>query len=349
MGRWALGLLIVSMALWTSMTAFAGWYAWQGTAGSSAVAAESVSGTLDTSAPGRVREVRALKPEEVRLITEGMQPPAETAAALPTAAVPTAAARGAARPVPKYVESAGVDRRVRPADTGTPHRTTRAASKGMIVLDPGHGRGDPGAVHHVKGTGRVDVTEAESNLRNALLIRDELVAMGYDVYLTREDAGRGPGVPLARQFIVSDLYARVALAKAVEADAYLAIHGNGASVTSISGPETWYCGKHQEGEWNRRLAMLAQQAMIDALTEYGYAPPDRGIKEDALSHHSGEFCQFVVTRETPVPAALIEFLFLSNDADAAVLADDRSHQILARHVAQALDAFMQERREAGYQ
>jgi N-acetylmuramoyl-L-alanine amidase len=118
----------------------------------------------------------------------------------------------------------------------------------MIVLDPGHGRGDPGAVHHVKGTGRVDVIEAESNLRNALLIRDELVAMGYDVYLTREDAGRGPGVPLARQFIVSDLYARVALAKAVEADAYRAIHGNGATVTSISGPETWYCGKHEEGD-----------------------------------------------------------------------------------------------------
>lgn len=344
MGRWALGLLIVSMALWTSMTAFAGWYAWQGTKGSSAVAAESFFGTLDTTAPGRVREVRALTPEELRRIADGVQPDAE-----PTVALPQARPRGAARPVPKYVESAGVDRRVRPADNGTPHRTAPAASKGMIVLDPGHGRGDPGAVHHVKGTGRVNVTEAESNLRNALLIRDELVAMGYDVYLTREDAGRGPGVPLARQFIVSDLYARVALAKAVEADAYLAIHGNGASVTSISGPETWYCGKHQEGEWNRRLAMLAQQAMMDALAEYGYTPPDRGIKEDALSHHSGEFCQFVVTRETPVPAALIEFLFLSNDADAAVLADDRSHQILARHVAQALDAFMQERREAGYQ
>ncbi len=344
MGRWALGLLIVSMALWTSMTAFAGWYAWQGTAGSSAVAAESLFGTLDTSAPDRVREVRALTHEEVDRIADGVQPDAES-----TVALPKAPARGAARPVPKYVESVGIDRRVRPADTGTPHRTTRAASKGMIVLDPGHGRGDPGAVHHVAGTGRVDVTEAESNLRNALLIRDELVAMGYDVYLTREDAGRGPGVPLARQFIVSDLYARVALAKAVEADAYLAIHGNGASVTSISGPETWYCGKHQEGEWNRRLATLAQQAMIDALTEYGYAPPDRGIKEDAVSHHSGEFCQFVVTRETPVPAALIEFLFLSNDADAAVLADDRSHQILARHVARAIDAFMQERHEAGYQ
>jgi N-acetylmuramoyl-L-alanine amidase len=114
-------------------------------------------------------------------------------------------------------------------------------------------------------------------------------------------------------------------------------------VKSISGPETWYCGKHDEGAANRELAILVQQAMMDALREYGYEPPDRGIKEDAASHHSGEFCQFVVTREAPVPAALLEFLFLSNDDDAQVLADDRSHVLLARHVAEAIDAFLSER------
>jgi N-acetylmuramoyl-L-alanine amidase len=83
--------------------------------------------------------------------------------------------------------------------------------------------------------------------------------------------------------------------------------------------------------------------MMDALHEYGYEPPDRGIKEDAESHHSGDFCQFVVTRETTVPAALLEFLFLSNDADAAVLVEHRSHELLAKHVARAIDIFMSER------
>jgi N-acetylmuramoyl-L-alanine amidase len=83
---------------------------------------------------------------------------------------------------------------------------------------------------------------------------------------------------------------------------------------------------------------------MDALHEYGYFPPDRGIKEDAEAHHSGDFCQFVVTRETEVPAALLEFLFLSNDADAAVLVDPRSHELMAHHVAVAIDAFMEERR-----
>ena len=79
---------------------------------------------------------------------------------------------------------------------------------------------------------------------------------------------------------------------------------------------------------------------MDGLHEYGYFPPNRGIHEDAAAHHSGDFCQFVVTRETSVPAALLEFLFLTNDDDARVLVDARAHVIMARHVANAIDAFM---------
>jgi N-acetylmuramoyl-L-alanine amidase len=248
--------------------------------------------------------------------------------------------------VPQHALAAGIDRRVRPVNPDDPRRTERPAgdARGVVVLDPGHGRGDPGATHYLgDGSGRWDITEADSNLLNAELIRDELTALGYEVYLTREGEGRGPGRPLPRSFIVSDLFARVALSAAVDADVYLAIHGNGAVVKSISGPETWYCGKHEEGAANRRLAEMVQIAMMDALREYGYEPPDRGIKEDAESHHSGDFCQFVVTRETEVPAALLEFLFLSNDQDAAVLVDRRSHELLAKHVAAAIRAFLDER------
>jgi hypothetical protein len=52
----ALGLR-VSVAV-DSMTAFAGWYAWRGTRAHRR-SRPVFSGTLDTSAPGRVREVRA--------------------------------------------------------------------------------------------------------------------------------------------------------------------------------------------------------------------------------------------------------------------------------------------------
>jgi N-acetylmuramoyl-L-alanine amidase len=246
-------------------------------------------------------------------------------------------------PVPERAGEAGAGRTADGVDPEGPRpNATEGARRPVVVLDPGHGRGDPGAVHYLPD-GRVGITEAGSNLRNAELIRERLLTMGYDVYLTREGAGQGPGAPLPLQFIASDLYARVGLAKAVEADVYLAIHGNGASVKSISGPETWYCGQHREGAANERLATLVQRAMMNALLEYGYTPPDRGIKEDAESHHSGGFCQFVVTREAEVPAALLEFLFLSNADDGRVLMDDRSHVLLAGHVAAAIDEFMRER------
>lgn len=335
--RWAYGMLFGAMALWTVMTGIAGWYALRGSAGPTAAAAAVHYGTLDVAAPGKVREIRELAPAEAQTLADDVQLVATPAAVT---------SPGISRPVPKYAGTAGFDRRVKPVNPDEPRRTAPqpVTVKGVVVLDPGHGRGDPGATHYLNdGSGRWDMTEAESNQRNAELIRDELLAMGYDVYLTREGAGQGPGAPLPRQFIVSDLFARVALAGAVDADVYLAIHGNGASVRSIRGPETWYCGKHEEGAANRRLAELVQLAMMESLREYGYDAPDRGTKEDAESHHSGDFCQFVVTRETAVPAALLEFLFLSNDQDAQVLVDERSHILMAKHVAAAIDAFLAER------
>jgi len=329
--RWAFGLLTASMLLWTSLTAAAGWWAFRG---GGTASAEEATVTYNVAAPGAAPRVHYLGA-------------AQAAASFPTPEPAPVRRAGAVQPPPKYALSAGADDRVRSLNPDGPRPRPRSApaSKGVIVLDPGHGRGDPGAVHHVPGgTWQWDITEADSNLRNAELIRDRLVAIGYQVYLTRTGAGDGPGGPLPLQFITSDLFARVALARSVDADVYLAIHGNGATVRSISGPETWYCGKHHEGAANEQLARMVQQAMMDGLHEYGYFPPDRGIKEDAEAHHSGDFCQFVVTRENPVPSALLEFLFLTNDDDARVLLDDRAHVLLADHVAAAIDAFMRGRR-----
>ncbi len=330
MARWASAVLVASMLLWTALTAAVGWYVVPrgGTASTSASVV-----VFDVAGPATTRQVHYLTREQAEATLPQPTPTAETRS------------RGIAQPPPKYAASAGVDRRVQPSDPGM--RRERASgpppSRGVIVIDPGHGRGDPGATHYLPdGSGRWDITEADSNMLNAQLIRDDLVAMGYEVYLTRTGERDGPA-PLPLQFIASDLYSRVALSKAVNADLYLAIHGNGATVHSISGAETWYCGKRAEGAANEKFARAVQQAMMDALHEYGYFPPDRGIHEDAEAHHSGDFCQFVVTRETTVPAALLEFLFLTNDPDARVLVDMRAHVLMARHVANAIDGFMRER------
>jgi N-acetylmuramoyl-L-alanine amidase len=312
--------LFAGMVIWTAVIAASGWWA--------------LSGTISPASAGRgspSSPTPAATATSTATLTRGYAPPLAT----PIPALPPDEAVDGERPLG-----------TRPLNPDSPRDGEAGPRRrGVIVLDPGHGRGDPGAVAY-RSDGTVLITEAELNQRNAELIRDRLVAMGYDVYLTRQGAGAGPdgGVPL--QFITSDLYARVGLARAVDADVYLALHGNGATVRTISGPETWYCGRHAAGSANEKLARMVQQAMMDALAEYRYFPPDRGIKEDASTHHSGEFCQFVVTRENDVPSALLEFLFLSNPADAKVLADKRSHELLAKHVAAALDRFLQEQAAA---
>ncbi|HYM16084.1 MAG TPA: N-acetylmuramoyl-L-alanine amidase [Dehalococcoidia bacterium] len=334
MARWASWLMVLSMVLWTGLTAGVGWCVFHG--GSTPVAAADVV-VYDVAGPMTPHQVHQLTPEQARATLPSLAPEA----------TPTRVPQ-ILRAAPLYALPVGPAANVQPVDPnhiGVPPTKPRAASKGVVVLDPGHGRGDPGAVHYLPdGSGRWDITEADSNMLNAELIKNELVAMGYEVYLTREDGEAGPGGALPLQFITSDLYRRVALARSVNADVFLAIHGNGATVHSISGPETWYCGKHKGGAANERFAAMIQRAMMDALHEYGYFPPDRGIKEDAEAHHSGDFCQFVVTRETPVPAALLEFLFLTNDSDAKVLLDMRAHKLMAHDVALAIDAFLKSRR-----
>ena len=357
MSPWSKRMLVAAMLIWSVMTVGAGWYAMHGKGGSASAANRS-SGTA--AIINRVKSADSASAQSSKRSDPKASPPANSPAIAALAPGSTTAPNATTsppsasdapprpprslQPIPAHASTAGFDGRAGSLDSDGPRAAPpRPVSKGVIVLDPGHGRGDPGAVHHIAHGSGVDITEADSNLRNAELLRDDLTALGYEVYLTRNGEGQGPGAPLPLQFITSDLYARVGLAKAVDANLYLAIHGNGASVPFLSGPETWYCGRHQEGAANEKLARLVQQAMMDALHEYGYNPPDRGIKEDAQSHHSGDFCQFVVTRETPTPAALLEFLFLTNDDDAKVLLDDRAHVLLAQHVATALDTFMKER------
>ena len=360
--EWAKPVLLVAMAGWTLVVAASGCWALGGPRGgereqpseepvsdSYVLGATSVAASRTPSSGDATRSrstPRADTPTATGDRTRVALPTA-TATDIPVYGPPVPRVTPTPRPfpVPEYARSASGDPSASELGPGSPaHGRDEALSpsRGVVVLDPGHGRGDPGAVHY-SADGSPAVLEADSNLRNAVLIRDELAAMGYDVYLTRDGAGRGPDGPLVQQFITSDLLWRAQLAAAVEADVYLALHGNGAVVTSISGPETWYCGVHEQGSANAQLAAMVQQATMDALHEYGYYPPNRGIIEDAGRHHSGDFCQFVVTRETVVPSALLEFLFLSNDADARVLADDQSHRVLARHVAAAIDRFLSSR------
>ncbi len=159
-----------------------------------------------------------------------------------------------------------------------------ALSGRVIALDPGHGGQDPGAI------GPGGTAEAEVVWDVVRVLKDLLQAEGARVVVTRAE-GRGP-----------DLYARAALANREKADAFVSIHLNAAETQSPAGTET-YC--HPAGGEGCRLAAALQRRLVA-----GLGRADRGVLT----------ADFVVLRETAMPAALVELAYVSNPEEEGLLA-----------------------------
>jgi N-acetylmuramoyl-L-alanine amidase len=78
------------------------------------------------------------------------------------------------------------------------------------------------------------------------------------------------------------------------------------------------------------LADALQRNVVAAL---GYASVDRGVRSDLLA---GKPYGHFFSLRGPVPSALVESLFLSNAADAALLREDATLEALADGCAQGI-------------
>lgn len=203
-----------------------------------------------------------------------------------------------------------------------------------IVVDPGHGARDPGAVHHAK-SGRVDLTERDSSLDIAVRLKRYLERAGYRVLLTHTAGPESLGPPL-------DLGARIHFAHAVGADLFLSLHHNGSINPRQSGVEVWFCAGHPFGPENRRLAQLVLDHVLESLHQQGYRAVNRGLKEDAYYHGTPD-CQFYATRWPQMPTVLAELLFVTNDADAEALKRVENREAMARGLARAVTSFLEQR------
>lgn len=159
---------------------------------------------------------------------------------------------------------------------------TTAVHVPTVYLDPGHGGED-------EGCAREGVREKDLNLSIALLVRDRLQEQGYQVIMSRE----------------TDTYiekeARVAEANRSDADIYISIHQNATEEgAAVKGMEVWYT-TDDSGRDSKRLAQLIRQQTLKS-TEAAA----RELRDDS---------DFYVTKNTSMPACLIETGFLSNAAE----------------------------------
>ena len=176
----------------------------------------------------------------------------------------------------------------------------------LILLDPGHGGFDPGAV------GPSGLTEKDVNLAVALLTAEILQREGYNVMLTRNDD----------RFI--SLKDRVEMANSLEAMLFVSIHSNSANATYSEGTETFIAPDKVAS--SQLLADALQQNLLKELKRY-----DRGVKKE----------NFYVIKYTDMPAALVEVAFISNPHEESLLASNLFREKAARAIAQGIMEYMQ--------
>jgi N-acetylmuramoyl-L-alanine amidase len=168
----------------------------------------------------------------------------------------------------------------------------------MIVVDPGHGGPDGGAVSDA------GIVEKDITLKISLFLRDYLQEAGALVIMTRErDTDlASPGTLRLRLRKAEDLMRRIQLTKEKRADALISIHLNAIPSPRWSGAQTFYNPVREE---NQKLATFIQAELIRNLGNTDRLPKQKG--------------DVYILKESPVPTALVEVGFLSHPQEAQLL------------------------------
>jgi N-acetylmuramoyl-L-alanine amidase len=201
---------------------------------------------------------------------------------------------------------------------------------GAILIDPGHGGKDPGAIGKMAVNGKtVDLAE-----------KDIVLTVGKDVFNRLSRMYPDKKILLTRN---SDTYPsledRVEMANSVklsnhEAILYISIHANSAFNKTSSGFEVWYLSPDyrrnvlsksdddtsdilpilnsmMEEEFTTESILIAKSIMEGLDEQIGKQSQNRGIKEES----------WFVVRNARMPSILVELGFVSNKEEARLLGD----------------------------
>lgn len=212
-----------------------------------------------------------------------------------------------------------------------------------IMLDPGHGGKDPGAVAH-------GIQEKEYVLRVAKLVGDRLAKKGFTVLYTRT---KDVFVPLEE---------RTAMANVRKADMFISFHINAHRSASVVGLETYYLdlassesavrvaarenavsekrisdlqfiltdlmlnSKMQE---SKDLASLIQKNMVGRARTGGFSVKDNGVRS----------APFYVLMGAKMPSVLVELGYCTNREEARRIQSDKYLEKLADGIVKGVDSY----------
>lgn len=190
----------------------------------------------------------------------------------------------------------------------------------VIVLDPGHGGSDPGAV----GPGKT--MEKTITLAVAQRLKPLLEKSGAKVFLTRND-DRDVFGPNASA--VDELSARTTVANNNKADIFVSIHINSFTNPIASGIATYY---YQKTPYDALLASSIQSSIA----------PASGLQNRGINA-----ANFYVIKRTVMPAVLTELGFISNPDEEKLMNTADFQQKMAQSIYLGLDKFFNQAARLG--
>jgi N-acetylmuramoyl-L-alanine amidase len=208
-----------------------------------------------------------------------------------------------------------------------PYAFLKRAGRRVVVLDPGHGGRDKGAVSPRK------IYEKLLTRNIANRVRKLLEARTIKVYLTREDD----------RFLT--LSERCKIAARRKADVFVSLHADSAGATAegagtfiLSLPNHYSTHSYGSGTpsekshpgnrfdiANQALGTRIQQNLIKSTGQN-----DRGVKR----------ARFQVLREAPCPAALVEMAFITNPKEERFVLTKSGQDKIARGIADGIAAYL---------
>lgn len=181
-----------------------------------------------------------------------------------------------------------------------------------VVLDPGHGGKDPGAISP-NGTKEKDV-----NLVIGLKTQAQLEALGYDVIMTRT----------TDTFV--DLYERARIANRNNADIFISIHHNSTLNNGINGLEILYCPR------GMGTAKVEDQFPLAEAISKGILASTKGADRGIIQRPG-----LVVIREANMSAVLIEVGYLSNSRDEMNIINDAYQNKVVEGIINGIQAYFE--------
>ena len=236
---------------------------------------------------------------------------------------------------------------------------TPAATLPVVVLDPGHGGVETGAI------GASGLEEKDVTLDLARRVKPLLERQGLTVVLTRDEDR------------VMPLDDRTAIANQNRAELFVSIHVNASKRKSAVGAETYFLSTDATDVEARTLAALENKAYAppDQTSTPAAGAPDKGLElilwdlaQNSYLAESSRLAELVQremnslagtkdrgVRQAPfrvlmgatMPAILVEAAFISNPQEESRLADAAAKDKIADAIARAIVAYRRDVASAG--